>query len=338
MAKLYLSQPGLKVNLNHGKFIVSLSGETLHTVPELYVEGIVVMAPVQVTYAVTASVLERGGTITYLARNGDVQGILGLDVQQGRQVLLQAAAHLDPAKKLQVARGMLQRKLQAQRQLLLRYNKSLHSDELTEAAERLQMYAERLTACTGVKAMLGIEGTASKEYYDCFPLLLKNSDYTWEGRSRRPPRDPVNSMLSFAYGLVERAVQLEVMHAGLTCGIGFLHGVNDYKNGFVYDVMESFRTLAAERTVFRCINRRIFSPDDFDRVGDACYLSSDARKRFIIQFSDCAREKGFYGTNLSEAIKKELLLIRKEFGDDTVDFNEDNLYEKEKEVETHENA
>lgn len=88
MAKLYLSQPGLKVNLNHGKFVVSLSGETLHTVPELYVEGIVVMAPVQVTYAVTASVLERGGTITYLARNGDVQGILGLDVQQGRQVLL----------------------------------------------------------------------------------------------------------------------------------------------------------------------------------------------------------------------------------------------------------
>ena len=97
------------------------------------------MAPVQVTYAVTASVLERGGTITYLARNGDVQGILGLDVQQGRQVLLQAAAHLDPDKQLQVARGMLQRKLQAQRQLLLRYNKSLHSDELTAAAERLQM-------------------------------------------------------------------------------------------------------------------------------------------------------------------------------------------------------
>ena len=100
--------------------------------------------------------------------------------------------------------------------------------------------------------------------------------------------------------------------------------------------MASFRTLAAERTVFRCINRRIFSPDDFDRVGEACYLSSDARKRFIIQFSDCAREKGFYGTNLSEAIKKELLLIRKDFGDDSFNLNEEILYEKE--VETHENA
>ncbi len=311
MGTIYLSQHGTKVNLEHGQFVISLKGEKLQSIPEIYVDDIVVMATVQLTHAVIMNLLQRGGTVTYMSSNGVLQGIIGLDVQQGRQVLAQAAAYLDEQRHLAVARLLLQHKLKAQRQLLQRYNKSLHSDEVAAAAASLERHLAQTQSCQSVNALLGVEGMAAREYYDCFSHLLKNSSFSWEGRNRRPPRDPVNALLSFAYTLLEREVKLEVLQSGLTTGIGFLHGVNDYKDGFVYDVMESFRSTAAERFVFSCINKKIVQADGFDIVGDGCYLGKAARRHFVIAFENFINGAGFDGTTLREAIKAELLCIRK---------------------------
>ncbi len=311
MGTIYLSQHGTKVNLERGKFVISLRGETLQSVPELYVDDIVVMATVQLTHAVIMNLLRRGGTVTYMSPYGELQGIIGLDVQQGRQVLAQAAAHLDGQRHLAVARLLLQHKLKAQRQLLQRYNKSLHSDEVAAAVCSLGRFLAQTESCQSVNSLLGVEGMAAKEYYDCFPYLLKNSSFSWNGRNRRPPRDPVNALLSFAYTLLEREVKLMVLQSGLTTSIGFLHGVNDYKDGFVYDVMESFRSTAAERFVFRCINKKIVHPDGFDIAGDACYLGKTARRHFVSAFEAFINGTSFDGTTLHEAIRAELLCIRK---------------------------
>ncbi len=316
MGTIYLSQHGTKVNLEHGQFVISLRGERLQSIPEIYVDDIVVMATVQLTHAVIMNLLRRGGTVTYMSSNGVLEGIIGLDVQQGRQVLAQAAAHLDAQRHLAVARLLLQHKLKAQRQLLQRYNKSLHCDELTAAAASLERFLAQTEACKSVSSLLGVEGMAAREYYDCFTYLLKSSSFSWNGRNRRPPRDPVNALLSFAYTLLEREVKLMVMQSGMTTSIGFLHGVNDYKDGFVYDIMESFRSTAAERFVFRCINKKIVQPDAFERAGDACYLEKTARRRFVSAFEDFINGTSFDGTTLHEAIRAELLCIRKYIGSD----------------------
>lgn len=146
--------------------------------------------------------------------------------------------------------------------------------------------------------------------------MLKSSGFTWQGRNRRPPKDPVNALLSFAYTMLEREVKLDIMQSGLTTGIGFVHGVNDYKDGFVYDVMEPFRSMAAERFVFRCINRRLIKQEDFDFVDcEACYLSAAGRRKFIAAYEGFNDEKNFNGRALQETIKEELLTLRKAFAE-----------------------
>lgn len=316
MGTIYLTQHGMKVNKKGGRFVVTLKDIEIQSIPAEYVENVVVMGTVQLTHAVLMDILDRGWTVTYLSSRGEIKGTLGIDVQQGRQVLEQAAANLDEKKRLHVANGIISRKIKAQRGLLQRYNKSLQSELLKSTAERLKYYAQKAEAAENIKQLLGIEGTAAKEYYDCYPDMLKSSSFTWQGRNRRPPKDPVNALLSFAYTILEREVKLAIMQSGLTTGIGFVHGVNDYKDGFVYDVMEPFRSMAAERFVFRCINRRLIKQEDFDFVdGDACYLSATGRRKFIAAYEGFNDEKNFNGKELQEAIKEELLLLRKAFAE-----------------------
>lgn len=313
MGTVYLTQHGMKVNKKGGRFIVTVKDVEVQSIPGLYVDNIVVMATVQLTHAVLMDILERGGTVTYMSGTGEIKGTLGIDVQQGKQVLEQAAANLDATKRVRVASGIVMRKIQAQKELLQKYNKSLRSDVISSTVERLKYYITKAQTAESVNQLLGIEGTSAKEYYDCYTELLKNTDFAWNGRNRRPPRDPVNALLSFAYTMLEREVKLAIMQSGLTTGIGFLHGVNDYKDGFVYDVMEPFRSMAAERFVFRCINRKIIKADEFDLVNDACYLCAAARKKFIAAYEGFNDEKNFNGQILQDAIKAELLLIRKDF-------------------------
>lgn len=313
MGTIYLSQAGIKVNKKGGQIIISLQGQELQRVPELYVEHIVVMSAAQITYAVLTSLLERGGSVTYMSFKGHMQGILGADKQQGALVLEQARAHLDAAKRTEVAREIVQSKLTAQRQLLQSYNKSLNSDIIKSVIAHLARYKKAAGTAGGVNKLLGIEGMAAKEYYDCFPILLKNEDFYWQGRNRRPPRDPVNALLSFAYTMLTREVRLAAMQSGLHMGIGFLHGVNNYKEGLVYDVMEPFRAMAAERFVFNCINRRLIGSDEFDFAEPGCYLQAEARKKFINAFECFKNEKSFNGRSLHEAIRQELLTLKKSF-------------------------
>lgn len=313
MGTVYLTQHGMKVNKKGGRFVITVKDVEVQSIPGLYVDNIVVMATVQLTHAVLMDILDRGGTVTYMSGTGEIKGTLGIDIQQGKQVLEQAAANLDVAKRVLVASGIVMRKIQAQKELLQKYNKSLRSDVISSTVERLKYYITKAQKAESVNQLLGIEGTSAKEYYACYTELLKNTDFAWNGRNRRPPRDSVNALLSFAYTMLEREVKLAIMQSGLTTGIGFLHGVNDYKDGFVYDVMEPFRSMAAERFVFRCINRKIIKADEFDLVNDACYLCAAARKKFIAAYEGFNDEKNFNRQILQDAIKAELLLIRKDF-------------------------
>lgn len=313
MGTIYLTQHGMKVNKKGGRFVVTLKDVEVQSIPELYVDNIVVMATVQLTHAVLMNILERGGAVTYLSNLGEIKGILGIDVQQGKQVLEQAAANLDIAKRVAVASLLVQHKIKAQRNLLLTYNKSLHSDLIGSTLIHLTAYMDKAEEAESINQLLGVEGMAAREYYNCYPEILQSTDFIWQGRNRRPPRDPVNALLSFAYTMLEREVKLAIMQSGLTTGIGFLHGVNDYKDGFVYDVMEPFRSMAAERFVFRCIKRKIIKLEDFEQVDDACYLSATARKKFIGAYEGFNDEKNFNGQILQDAIKAELLALRKVF-------------------------
>ena len=137
-----------------------------------------------------------------------------------------------------------------------------------------------------IDKLLGVEGLAAKTYFETFSLLIKGDDFVWNGRKRRPASDSVNSMLSFAYSLLEKDVRRAVSVAGLENSIGFLHAVDFRKDSLIFDVMEIFRPSVADKFVFRCLNWSLFTSSDFEMNGDRCFLKEEARNRFIKAFEE----------------------------------------------------
>ena len=136
---------------------------------------------------------------------------------------------------------------------------------------------------TTLDQVRGVEGLAAKDYFGCWDALLKEP-WSFPRRNRRPPTDPVNSLLSFAYGLLRVQVTAAVHLAGLDPYIGYLHEVHHGQPSMVLDLMEEFRPLVADSLVLSVLSHRELQPDDFTESLGAYRLSEDGRKTFLQAF------------------------------------------------------
>jgi CRISP-associated protein Cas1 len=128
-----------------------------------------------------------------------------------------------------------------------------------------------------------VEGLAAREYFARWSEMLGHG-WVFEGRNRRPPTDPVNALLSFAYGLLRVQVTAAVHMAGLDPYIGYLHEVTRGQPAMVLDLMEEFRPLVADNVVLGVLNNREIQRKDFEESLGAFLLADGARKVFLLAF------------------------------------------------------
>lgn len=182
-----------------------------------------------------------------------------------------------------VARNFVASKIRNQRTLLQRN----HVDPPKITLRRLDEAAERALGCTELESLLGIEGTAARLYFEAFAGMIKVEDvwggpsFDFEGRNRRPPRDPVNALLSFGYSLLAKDLTIVCHQLGLDPFIGFFHQPRFGRPALALDLMESFRPLIADSTVITAINTRMVQPKHFIRVGPAVSMLPAGRKAFL---------------------------------------------------------
>jgi CRISPR-associated protein Cas1 len=134
---------------------------------------------------------------------------------------------------------------------------------------------------------LGIEGTAARRYFSEFTGMLKGegqAGFDLDARNRRPPRDPVNALLSFCYSLLSKELALAVRAAGLDGMLGFYHQPHFGRPSLALDLMEEFRPVIADSVVVSAINNGVIQQDDFVRAAGAVSLTPGARKRLILAF------------------------------------------------------
>jgi CRISPR-associated protein Cas1 len=141
----------------------------------------------------------------------------------------------------------------------------------------------------GLASLLGIEGTAASRYFELFAGMFKSDgnsslEFNFATRNRRPPRDPVNAMLSFAYAMLVREWTVALSAVGLDPYRGFYHQPRYGRPALSLDMMESFRPLIADSTVISAINNGEVRPDDFITAAGSCNLTESGRKRFIAAF------------------------------------------------------
>lgn len=238
-------------------------------------EQVVLMGNPQVTGDALTYALELGMPIHYLSNFGKYLGsALPGHSRNGQLRLAQYQVYTDTARRLELVKAIVTAKIHNQYSVLYRHNQRENLLKQRKSQVKSQSTLDRVR---------GIEGMAAREYFACLSKML-DEQWSFNGRNRRPPTDPVNSLLSFAYGLLRVQVTAAVHLAGLDPYIGYLHEISRGQPAIVLDLMEEFRPLVADNNVLATINNREIQRKDFTESLGAFRLSDGGRKCFLQAF------------------------------------------------------
>ncbi len=267
-------------------------------VPIHHLESICIFGPSTVSPPALDLCWEHGVAVNYLSMFGHLQarmtGVADTSVTL-RRVQFRAAD--DPAKCAGIARQIIAGKIQNSRNSLLRAARETDSGEdaqrLETAIDALARLIHQLPAFNDLDSLRGAEGMASNLYFAVFSLTLKQQrgDFAFHNRSRRPPRDRINCLLSFLYALVRHDCIAALTAAGLDPFVGFLHVDRPNRPSLALDLMEEFRPWLADRLAITLINRQQAGPDHFkEREGGAVEFTEAGRKLAIKAYQERKQE------------------------------------------------
>lgn len=263
MALLALVQQGSRLGVVGGALQVQRGGAVVETLQPHQVDEVHLYGGVSLSTAARNLLLREGIDVVFLTRDGRYRGrLVGAESRQGRRRLQQYAAVHDEARRLAIARAVVAGKVANQRRLLLRRQESLRSEGLADVLVALRGLGARAAEAPGLEQLRGLEGLAARRYFEGFREALRNPAFTFDGRNRHPPRDPVNACLSFGYTLLLVRVEDAVRAAGLDPFLGFLHDAGRGAPSLALDLMEELRP-AVDGVVLNLLNRRQLGPEDF---------------------------------------------------------------------------
>lgn len=285
------------VQANRAK--VARSGETLEVSIEdkvvnharlNEVSQLVLMGNIYVTTPCLQELMSREIPVTWMSYGGWFMGhSIGTGHKNVELRTAQYRASFDEAHCLRLAKGLVQAKILNARTFLRR---NWRQEEKPEALlDAMKEDAESTRRMSSLAELLGVEGNSAARYFGAFANLLKPGDtesgelpFDFTTRNRRPPTDPVNALLSFAYSLLVRSFTVTLAAVGLDSYRGFYHQPRYGRPALALDLMEPFRPLIADSAVVMAINNGEVRPSDFVRSGRAVALAPDGRKRFIAGF------------------------------------------------------
>lgn len=295
---LYVTLPESYVHLDNKTVRLEVAHETRLRVPLHHLGAIVCFGHVSVSLPLMHSLAEEGIALILLDANGRFKARLEGPV--AGNVLLRQAQHrlaCDPTFAAKVARNCIAGKVRNCRQVLLRGAREAKSEDnaqpLARGADDLAATLRALPQTSDLDALRGLEGEAARQYFHALNHLVRPSarhTFRMDGRSRRPPRDRVNALLSFLYSLLMNDCRSAIEAAGLDPQIGFLHAIRPGRAALALDLMEEFRSFA-DRLALSLINRGQLGAGDFvEREGGAVLLESDGRKTVLVAYQERKQE------------------------------------------------
>lgn len=279
---LVVQEPGARIGLDGEVLAVkSPKGEVTEArLPNT--SQICLMGNVQISTQAMRAVLDYGIPVAYFTTGGFFLGrAIGHDSNNVELRIAQYRQADNPAACLTLARGWIASKIRNCRTLLRRNHDSPDPVVLGE----LEQLAKKAEVAPALESLLGIEGTAARSYFGAFSGMLRaDMGFSLDNRNRRPPRDPVNALLSFAYSLLTKDWTLAANATGLDPLRGFYHQPRFGRPSLALDLMEEFRPLVADSIVIGAINQAIIGPDDFIVRATGVALAPPGRRRFILAY------------------------------------------------------
>ncbi|WP_052888238.1 type I-D CRISPR-associated endonuclease Cas1d [Thermogemmatispora carboxidivorans] len=279
-------------------------------IPLIKVDEVVVLGDVTLTAAALDLLLERKIPVHFVREHGSFQG--SLIPEASKNALLRIAqhqAHHDLQRRLLLASCFVRGKLSNQRRLLQRrfpnqspavlkdlaaIIESLHKLPAAVSASSLPRLStgDHGISGTPLETVLGLEGQGSALYYAAFPQMLVEPDiWCFPGRTRRPPTDPVNALLSYGYTILANRVTGAVQLVGFDPYIGYLHSSGYGRPALALDLMEEFRPLIVDSVVVKLLNKHMVRRDDFEELFGTYRLKKEPKKRFLAALEERFQEE-----------------------------------------------
>jgi CRISP-associated protein Cas1 len=282
---LYVTTQGAYLAKDGETVVVRVEQETRLRLPIHTLEGIVCFGQVSMSPALMGFCAEKGVGVSFLTEHGRflarVEGPVSGNVLLRREQYRRAD---DRMRSAFLTRPMLLAKIANARTVLLRAAREHPSVQLGQAVAQLAQSLRMTEKETDLDALRGLEGDAAREYFAVFDELIvaQKEDFSFRERSRRPPLDRVNALLSFVYVLLAHDVASALEVNGLDPAVGFLHRDRPGRDGLALDLMEELRSVLADRLVLALINRKQVAGKGFTRAESGGILMNDATRKEVL--------------------------------------------------------
>jgi len=279
MRTFVVVEQGVKVAKRNGELMVKKAGEAIHKTRLEGLGSLQLFGGVELTSGAIRACLNQGTDISFFTITGRYRGrITGPASKNGTRRLEQYRRVSDPAFRLQAAKALITGKITNQRNLLMRGQRRAKIPENAPALGQMRRSLQRVPDATSHDELMGIEGYAASLYFVCLGRLIKNSDFTFTKRTRRPPRDPINAALSFGYTVLTSNVDGIVQAQGLDPMLGFLHGIDYGRPSLALDLIEEMRPVIVDALVLAMVNRLQLSAFDFEAMRSDLRADQEAQE------------------------------------------------------------
>ena len=284
----FLAKDGLNV-------VVSVDKEEVFRIPIMNVEGIVTFGYMGASPGLMKLCMDNNVSLSFMTPQGRFIGRLQ-GPARGNVLLRKKQYTLseDENVALHLAKLFITGKVFNTRSILQRYLRDYGVDEEVESViKQLGWRKKRILEAKSMDILRGEEGLAANTYFDVFDHLIlhQKKDFPFGGRSRRPPKDEVNAMLSFVYTLIANDVAAALESVGLDPYVGFMHTLRPGRTSLALDMMEELRAYLGDRLVLSMINRKQVTKKDFIRQGDESFvMTDDCRKELLTSWQKRKQE------------------------------------------------
>lgn len=313
MSVLYVKEPGAYVRKCGKRLQVEKDGKRLMDLPVFKLSNVNIIGNVQVTTQALHFMMQEGIDVSYLSHSGTYVGHMTADSSKNIFLrLAQYQCYQSVARRLEIAKRIVENKVNNQMVLIRNFRWTAEEydrkKDLNEIKKMLDTLREKETS----NEIMGVEGICSAIYFRAYSHMFRCKTI-FPGRNRRPPRDPINAILSLTYTFLTKEIVAALEAESFETYLGFLHGIRYGRKSLALDLVEEFRQPAADRLVLRLFNKQMISEYDFDIEGDIVRLKEKSFKKFCVEYEKWMTQpvSGLDPRSFRDILKEQISQLKK---------------------------
>lgn len=308
MSVIYVKEQGAIIQKSGERIIISKGTNTLLEAPVIQMENIALIGNVQITTQALHMLMEKGIDVSYFSYSGKYLGHAAAEASKNIFLRFQQYGfYLDEAKRLDMAKIIVRNKIQNQMSIIRERRWEDSDHDWKSDLVQMEKYQQTLQDKVSPNEVLGVEGICSNIYFGAFGHMLK-CDFQFHGRNRRPPKDPVNVMISLAYTFLTKEMCSALDAESFETYLGFLHGIRYGRKSLALDMIEEFRQPMVDRFVLLLFNKHMIGKYDFEFPDEGgVVLNEDGFRKFCTEY-----EKWINGRNSASGENSFRIRIREQ--------------------------